>query len=192
MTSTTPPMRTRNIQDTPIQMAGIFTTEASAHATLNPLLHVPGMTPQQVRVLGPQDANKRTRELFGRRTEQFEKVAQDVMMPAHLMSGGIIGAVLGAILYFWLTRRGMPSLLSNPLGAFATLFGGSTFIGIVLGSVIATQPPRANMRAKMMSSVRAALMHDNWAVIVRPSSRVQTDLARQVLGRHADEVHRAW
>lgn len=115
MTSTTPPMRTRNIQDTPIQMAGIFTTEASAHATLNPLLHVPGMTPQQVRVLGPQDANKRTRELFGRRTEQFEKVAQDVMMRAHLMSGGIIGAVLGAILYFWLTRRGMPSLLFSPI-----------------------------------------------------------------------------
>lgn len=192
MTPTNPPTQTRNIQDTPIQMAGIFASEASAQATLNPLLHVPGMTPQQIRVLGPQDANKRTRALFGRRNEPFETVAQDMMMRAHLMSSGVIGAILGAVLYFWLTRRGIPSVLTNPVAAFVALFGGSTFIGLVVGSIIAAQPPRKNMRAKMMSSVRAALMHDHWAVVVRPSNRAQTDLARQVLGRHADEVHRAW
>lgn len=42
----------------------------------------------------------------------LEHKAQDAMLRIHLMSNGAAGAVLGAILYSWMTRRDVPNIVS--------------------------------------------------------------------------------
>ncbi len=182
---------TPNISNQALPEAGIFSEETRAHSSMEPLLEVPGIAPEQVRLLGPKDAYKRTKELFGRGIEPFERGAQNAMLRAHLMSNGAAGAVMGCILYFWLLREQIPQIVGHPLLAFMALFGASTLLGLAFASAMTLRPPRQSMRAKMLSSVRAALMHNHWAIIVRPSNRKQSDLARQILNRYADEIHTA-
>ncbi len=182
---------TQNISNQALPLAGIFSEETRAQSSMEPLLEVPGITTGQVRLLGPKDAYKRTRELFGRGIEPFERGAQNAMLRAHLMSNGAVGAVMGTILYFWLQREQWPQLISHPIVAFLAIFGASTLLGLAFASAMTLRAPRQSMRAKMLSSVRAALMHNNWAIIVRPSNRKQSDLARQILNRYADEIHTA-
>lgn len=182
---------TANISNQAIPIAGIFSQEERAQSTIAPLLEVPSICAEQVRLLGPKDAYKRTKELFGRGIEPFERGAQNAMLRAHLMSNGAVGAVMGTILYFWLQREQWPQLISHPIVAFLAIFGASTLLGLAFASAMTLRAPRQSMRAKMLSSVRAALMHNNWAIIVRPSNRKQSDLARQILNRYADEIHTA-
>lgn len=182
---------TPNISNQALPVAGIFSEEASAQSSMEPLLEVPGMATEQVRLLGPKDAYKRTKELFGRGIEPFERGAQNAMLRAHLMSNGAAGAVMGCILYFWLLREQIRQIVGRPIVSFMAIFGASTLLGLAFASAMTLRAPRQSMRAKMLSSVRAALMHNNWAIIVRPSNRKQSDLARQILNRYADEIHTA-
>lgn len=182
---------TPNISNQALPLAGIFSEEVKAHSSVEPLLSIPGVSTEQVHVLGPKDAYKRTKDLFGRGIEPFERGAQNAMLRAHLMSNGAAGAVMGALLYFWLQREQLPQLIGHPIVSFMAIFGASTLMGLAFASAMTLRPPRQRMRPQMLSSVRAALMHNNWAIIVRPSNRKQSDLARQILNRYADEIHTA-
>ena len=70
----------------------------------------------------------------------FEKSVQDAALHAHLMSYGIINALLGALLYFWLTRSDFSYAIKNALISMSTSLGIFLITGVFLNHVIAEQP----------------------------------------------------
>lgn len=110
---------------------------------------------QRMHLLTPQRASTQHRDVFDRKREPFEKIAQDLIMRAHLMSNGVIGSTLGAVLYLWLTRRGIASVLSDVLALCVVLFASCVVIKPATSNAItiAAQPARTIQRVKIISSI---------------------------------------
>ena len=90
---------------------------------------------------------------------------------------GVIGAIVGVLLFIGLYRSGQPMVASSPMLAFITF-------GLLLGGLIAIRPDHV----WLITAVRSSLKQGKWAVIVHPVDTGQTAGARQLLLKSGAEL----
>ena len=80
--------------------------------------------------------------------------AQNAMLRMHLMSNGTAGAVLGAILYVWLTQRGV----SDHMASLFSISRNAPFIDTLLGFSLVTLSTRGSPQKKSIRSSDTGLI----------------------------------
>ncbi len=166
------------------KIAGIYDDKPPAEALAGRLLRLHGLQPQQVRLLGPQDARASRAELFGRALEPEQAGIFRTLLRSHLVSG-LAGALAGVLFYAWLLRSGQAMVAGSPLQAFITLVGLATAFGLLLGGLVSLRPDHV----RLITQVRSALRDGHWAVVVHPTDTHQAQLARDLLdGSHPGKI----
>lgn len=165
------------------KVAGLFPGKGQADAAAADLMKTPGMAPGQVRVLGPQDATMSHRDIFGRSLEPEQRGIFRTLFITHGVTG-VIGAIVGVLLFVGLYRSGQPMIASSPLLAFIAIVGFSITFGLMLGGLVAIRPDHV----WLISAVRSGLKQGRWAVIVHPVNAGQTAAARELLQKSGAEI----
>ena len=165
------------------KVAGLFAQKGQAESTMEQMLVSGGLSAAQVRLLGPQDARNARRELFGRAVEPESAGIARTFLQSHLV-GGMAGALAGVALYLWFLRAAHPMIVSSPLVAFIAIVGFATTFGLLLGGLLTLRPDHV----RLITRVRSALRHNQWAVVAHPMDSEQTARVRQALEKSATEV----
>lgn len=165
------------------KVAGLFAQKSQAESSVEQVLRSGGLNAAQVRLLGPQDARTARRELFGRAMEPESAGIARTFLQTHLV-GGMAGAVAGLALYLWFYRAGHPMIASGPVVAFIAIVGFAATFGLLLGGLLTMRPDHV----RLITRVRSALRHNQWAVVAHPINSEQTERVRQVLEKSAAEV----
>ena len=165
------------------KLAGVFKERNSAEAAIGRLAKLPGFQAGQVRLLGPNDAKSSHREMFGRKMEPEQHGIARTLFQAHMV-WGLVGFVIGLILFFWLYGSRQPMIASSPALAFIAIVGFATTFGLLFGGFLALRPDHV----RLISAVRRALREQNWAVIVHPTNAEQAERAKALLQGSANEL----
>jgi len=165
------------------KVVGVFPDKAQADAAASQVLKAPGMLLDQARVLGPQDARMSRREIFSRTLEPEQRGIYKSIFITHGVTG-LVGAVVGLLLYVWLLRSGHPAVASSPLLAFIPIVGFATTFGLLLGGLMTIRPDHV----WLITKVRGALKHNRWAVVVHPLDPDQREAAKAALGASGGQV----
>lgn len=165
------------------KVAGLFAQKSQAESTMEQVMRSGGLSAAQVRLLGPQDARMARREMFGRAVEPESSGIARTLVQTHLV-GGMAGAVAGLALYVWFFRGGHPMIISSPVVSFIAIVGFATTFGLMAGGLLSLRPDHV----RLITRVRSALRHNQWAVVAHPIDSEQTARVRQVLEKNAAEV----
>lgn len=165
------------------KVAGLFAQKSQAESSMEQVLRSGGLNAAQVRLLGPQDAHTARREWLGRAMEPESAGMARTFLQTHLV-GGMAGAVAGLALYLWFYRAGHPMIASSPAVAFIAIVGFAVTFGLLLGGLLTMRPDHV----RLITRVRSALRHNQWAVVAHPINSEQTERVRQVLEKSAAEV----
>lgn len=167
------------------KVVGLFAREADADIAVRRLLRLPGMEPGQVRLLGPQHAGLRARDLLSQALEPNPQGFFTTLVRTHAIAGAT-GAVTGLLAFGYLIAIHEPAVLSSPLLAFLAIVGFGTTFGLMLGALAALRPDRI----WVISRVRSALRHQQWVVIAHPADSHQSALAHDLLDSSEAQVVR--
>ncbi|MDQ3058839.1 MAG: hypothetical protein M3R45_04860 [Pseudomonadota bacterium] len=165
------------------KVVGLFPTQGQAEAAAQGVLKTPGMVPGQARVLGPQDARISRSELFGRTMEPEQRGIFKTFFTTHAITG-MVGAIVGLLLYVWFYRIGQPMVTSSPLVAFIAIVGFSTTFGLLFGGLLTLRPDHV----WLINAVRSALKQNRWAVVVHPTDPDQSAAVKEALQQSGAEV----
>lgn len=165
------------------KVAGLFAQKGQAESTMEQMLVSGGLSAAQVRLLGPQDARMARREMFGRAVEPESRGIAKTLVLTHVV-GGMAGAVAGLALYWWFSRSGHPMIVSSPVVAFIAIVGFASTFGLMAGGLLALRPDHV----RLITRVRSALRHNQWAVVAHPIDSEQTARVKQVMEKNAAEV----
>ena len=166
------------------KVAGLFEQKAQAEAAMQQLFRAGALQAGQVRLLGPEDAQMSRQEIFGRSLEPENRGIARTMVQTHMV-GGLAGAALGVAIYAWFFRTAHPTIVSTPVMSFLAIVGFSIVLGLMLGGLVTIRPDHV----RLITSVRSALRHNQWAVVTHPTSAEQTERVRTLLqGGNALEV----
>lgn len=165
------------------KVAGLFAQKSQAESSMEQVLRSGGLNAAQVRLLGPQDAHTARREWLGRAMEPESAGIARTFLQTHLV-GGMAGAVAGLALYLWFYRAGHPMIASSPAVAFIAIVGFAATFGLLLGGLLTMRPDHV----RLITRVRSALRHNQYAVVAHPINSEQTERVRQVLEKSAAEV----
>lgn len=158
------------------KLAGVFEDRSNAEAMLGQLARLPGFQAGQLRLLGPDDAKASHREVFGRKLEPEQRGIVRTLVRSHVVLG-LVGLVVGLILFFWLYGSGQPMIVSSPVVAFIAIVGFATTFGLLLGGLVSLRPDHV----RLITTVRRALREKRWAVIVHPTDAAQAERAKSLL-----------
>lgn len=164
------------------KVAGLFLQKSQAESTMEQMLRG-GLDAAQVRLLGPKDARMARQEMFGRAVEPESQGIARTFLQTHLV-GGMAGAVAGLVMYMWFFRSGHPMIVSSPAVAFIAIVGFATTFGLLAGGLLTLRPDHV----RLITRVRSALRHDQWAVVAHPINSEQTERVREVMEKNAAEV----
>lgn len=167
------------------KVAGVYRLRGDAEHAAADLAGVAGIAPVQLRVLGPLDARRSRREMFGRAVEPEGAAILRTALRAHAITGAI-GAALGVLLFAALFLVGQPMVASSPLLAFIAFTGFATTFGLLAGGVLWLRPDHA----LLIDGLRRALAARRWAVVVHPVNERQFDAARDALRSSGAKVLR--
>lgn len=167
------------------KVVGFFLREADADIAVRRLLRLPGMEPGQVRLLGPQHADLRNRDLLSRALEPEARGVFTTLVRTHAIAG-MAGTVLGLTAFCYLITTNDPAVLNNPLLAFLAIVGFGTTFGLMLGALNALRPDRV----WVVNRVRSALRKRQWVVVAHPSDSHQAALAQDLLDSSEAQVVR--
>lgn len=120
----------------------------------------------EVAVVGPEDTQ------VARKFEPEQTGIWCTMLRAHLILG-VAGAAAGALAAVAFVMAGWPAASHSPgfLLLFLSVMGA--FVGMMVGGLLTLRPDHG----VVIRAMRAALRRREWAVVVRPLSRVQVDAA---------------
>ena len=161
------------------KIAAIFDSRGRAETTALRLRQAAGMSESQIKLVGPMDTVGIVDAPLSRKLEPESTGIWHTMLRTHLVTG-LLGMVLGALLYLSLWLLGNPSVQSHPmLMLFVTLFFGTIF-GLLLGGLLSLRPDHY----RVMAAVRKAIKRGGWAVISHPINHEQTRDVIDELQRH--------
>ncbi|MDZ7867433.1 hypothetical protein [Acidovorax sp.] len=167
------------------KVVGFFARQADADIAVRRLLRLPGMEPGQVRLLGPQHADLRNRDLLSRALEPETEGVFTTFVRTHAIAG-LVGSVLGLMAFGYLVATRQPAVLDKPLLAFIAIVGFGTTFGLMLGALNALRPDRI----WVVNRVRSALRKRQWVVVAHPVDSHQAKLAQDLLDSSEAQVVR--
>ena len=160
------------------KIAAIFDSRGRAETTALRLRQAAGMSESQVKLVGPRDTAGIVDAPLSRKLEPESSGIWHTILRTHLVTG-LVGMMLGALVYLSLWLLENPSVETHPvLMLFVMLFFGMVF-GLLLGGLMSLRPDHY----RVMAAVRKAIKRGGWAVISHPVNHKQT---REVI----DELHR--
>lgn len=165
------------------KVVGLYADAQHAQAAAAKAQYLYGIAPGQVRLLGPQDAKNTHRNLFDCSMEPEQRSIFKTLFQAHGVTA-LAGAMGGLLLFFWLMDSGQPMVLSSPWLAAMALIGFGIIFGLLLGGLIALRPDHI----QLITTVRSALAHNRWALVLHPSNAEQTRTAKDFLAATGAEV----
>ena len=160
------------------KVAAIFESRVMAETTALRLRQAAGMNESQVSLVGPDDETGVVDAPLSKKLEPESAGIWHTVLRAHLVTG-VIGMVIGALLYGWLIVSGNEAITTQPVLSLVVmiLFGG--IFGLLVGGLLALRPDHY----RVMASVRKAIKQGRWAVVTHPVNHDQT---REVI----NELHR--
>lgn len=165
------------------KVAGLFPQRGQAEASMAQVLSLGGLQAGQVRLLGPQDAKTARQEIFSRTLEPEPQGMARTFFQTHIVAGGLGGAI-GLGLFMWFYNAGHPMIMSSPVVAFLALVGFGATFGMLGAGLLSIRPDHV----RLITKVRSALRHNQWAVVAHPVDAEQTARVREVLEGQAAEV----
>ena len=151
------------------KIAAIFDSRGRAETTALRLRQAAGMSESQVKLVGPQDTAGIVDAPLSRKLEPESSGIWHTILRTHLVTG-LVGVVLGALVYLSLWLLDNASVLTHPvLMLFVMLFFGMIF-GLLLGGLLSLRPDHY----RVMAAVRKAIKRGGWAVISHPVNHDQT------------------
>ena len=165
------------------KVVGLYPDAQRAQAAAAKVHHLHGMAPGQVRLLGPKDAKDTHRNLFDDTLEPEQRSTFSTIFKAHAVTG-LVGGIAGLLLFFWLMDSAQPLVVSSPLWAAIALVGFGITFGLLLGGLIALRPDHI----QLITTVRSALVHNRWALVLHPTTVEQTRAAKDFLAASGAEV----
>ncbi|GAA5786271.1 hypothetical protein GCM10007860_15310 [Chitiniphilus shinanonensis] len=161
------------------KIAALFDSEAAATGAAERVRRDAGVDRGQVRLVRPGEAH------FGRKLEPEERGIVLTAIRAHLTLG-LVGAVVGLIVYGVLYIAGIPAVVSSPVVAAALAASFGLVFGLLAGGLATARPDHQ----AVVAPVREAVHAGRWAVVVHPASPQQCDDALKVLHGASGEVVR--
>ncbi len=168
------------------KVVGLFAREAEADIAVRRLLRLPGMRRGQVRLLGPQHAGLRARDLLSEALEPEPRGPVTTLLVTHAVAG-MLGAMLGLLAFGYLIATSEPAVLNSPLLAFMAIVGFGTTFGLMLGAMAALRPDRV----WVIRRVRSALRKRQWVVVAHATDTHQTALVQDLLGSSEAQLVRS-
>ncbi|KAF0812232.1 hypothetical protein IGB42_03222 [Andreprevotia sp. IGB-42] len=153
------------------KIAAVFDNEASATAAAEQVRQATQAEGAQVQLITPTDQH------YGRKLEPESNGIVRTAIRAHATLGAV-GLVMGLLLFGLLYAADLPAIVSSPLAA-GMMIGVLGMVFGLLGGGLATMRPD---HAAVITPVRDAVQHGQWAVVVHPTSSQQCDAAMRVLG----------
>ena len=166
------------------KVAGLFSQKSQAESFVQQMLRSGALQASQVRLLGPQDAKLARQDIFGQAVEPESRGMVRTFLQTHMV-GGMAGAALGIAIYAWFRNAAHPALAAAPVMAPLAMIGFATALGLMFGGLLTIRPDHV----RLITRVRSALRHNQWAVVTHPTSAEQTARVREMLeGGDAAEV----
>lgn len=168
------------------KVASLHPNRASAERAAEAARQGAGLAPNQVVVLGPDDAKRRNAELFSRSLQPESRGIFRSIGRTHAVLG-VLGLVAGLVVYVALRASGSPAVATSPWLALVLCVFITTACGLMLGGALALRPDQIRVIARVRSGLRAG----RWAVAVHALSADQAAQAGHALQRAGGEVLRS-
>lgn len=161
------------------KLAAVFATRRQAQDAADALIAGSDLQPAQVKVIRPDSSDVAI---------QLEPEGGGIwrtIIRAHARLG-VLGAVLGLVLFGILYATGLPMVVQSPIAAGLVLLGFGTIAGLMLGGLVALRPDHD----RYVQATRDALDEGRSTVVVHALSGEQQDAAADFLASRGGEVTR--
>lgn len=169
------------------KVAAIFDSRSRAETTALRLRQAAGMSEAQIKLVGPQDMVGVVEAPLSRKLEPESSGIWHTILRAHLVTG-LIGMIMGALLYLGLWLLGNASVSSDPVLMLGVMLFFGTIFGLLVGGLLSLRPDHYRVTA----AVRKAIKRGGWAVISHPVNQDQTQEVINELERHHINVVRSF
>ena len=161
------------------KVAGVFNNERLAREVARQARAVLGLRPSQVQVVTRRDSHP------GRKLEPEGRGIFRTALIAHFKLG-VVGMVLGVLVFVSLHTRDVPAVVNSPgMAAMAILLLGG-FAGLLAGGLVTLRPDHTPLLAK----VDEALGEGRYAVVVHAFDDDQSACAQAFLAGQGGETIR--
>lgn len=159
------------------KVAGIFANAAAARAQAARIRDALQLSESQVQVVTPADPRP------GHKLEPESHGIFRTMIRAHVVLG-LVGAVVGALVFAVLWAMDIPFIVNSAVMAAAVLVAFGTVAGLMFGGLVTLRPDHDPFILK----VQQALGEGRSAVVVHAFSRDEGAQARELLQGASDDV----
>jgi hypothetical protein len=153
------------------KVAALFASHTGAESAARSLLDGSGLTASQVNILSPSDGEASNEDVLVRAVEPEQRGIGQTLVRTHVTMG-VLGLLVGLLLYAALTAMGSPGLRSTPVVGLVALVGFGITFGLMLGGVVSLRPDQG----RVIGLVRRGLQSGKWAVVAHPLDATQTHL----------------
>jgi len=159
------------------KLVAVFDTGTSAQAAANAVHAGMSLQHSQVQVLLPGEPDA------GRKLEPENRGIWRTIVIAHIRFG-IVGAVVGGLLFALLIWLGVAFIVQSPWAAGLVLVSFGTLAGLLVGGLVALRPDHD----LYIQAARAALANNRAAVVIHAFSRDEAATAGEILRQQGGEV----
>jgi len=161
------------------KVAAVFPSEAAARRAAEAARSALALGPAQVSVVTPGEPHP------GRKLEPEVRGIWRTIVVAHVRLG-IVGAVVGLLVFAVLYLAGLPFITQNALAAGLVLLFFGSVAGMMLGGLVSLRPDHD----PYVEATRDAMASGESTVVVHAFSMEQRDQAAAFLGEQGGDVTR--
>lgn len=152
------------------KVTAVFETATEANAAAKELHEATSLSQDQITILGPGDKHP------GQELEPEDKGIWATLVRAHI-GLGIVGAIIGFLVFLLLNASGLPFIAQNTLIAGIVLSVLGLFCGLLLAGAFTLRPDHAPYLVKAQSALRRG----KYVVAAHASSSEQRNEAQALL-----------
>ena len=168
------------------KVAAVFATKADAETAATQTKRAAALDDPQVYVVGPPDGATPGSPAFSRKLEPEQGGIWHTLIRAHVF-GGVVGLVLGVLLYLAFFSADSAAVKSMPGMSLVAMAFFGMLIGLLGGGLLTARPDHS----RVISTVRRAIANGRWAVVVHPLTQQQLDASLSALRTKSDRVIRS-
>ena len=161
------------------KVAAVFPSEAAARHAASAVAGALDLGPAQVQVVTPGEPHP------GRKLEPESRGIWRTIVVAHVRLG-IVGGIIGLLVFVALYLAGIPFVTRNALAAGLVLLFFSTVAGLMLGGLVSLRPDHD----RYVEATRDAMAAGETTVLVHAFSTEQRDRAAEFLRGEGGDVTR--
>ncbi len=159
------------------KVAAVFPDQAAARRAAEAVIESLSLKSAQVQVIAPGEPGA------GRKLEPESHGIWRTIMIAHARLG-IVGAVLGLVVFAAMYAIGIGFIVSSPVAAALVLLSFGAMAGLMLGGLIALRPDHD----RYVQATRDAMEAGNTTVVVHAFSAEQRDEAAGLLSARGGQM----